>query len=506
MTPQPPLARRLVLLVVAALLLATPVAGAEDDATDPWVAKVGGRTLYLSRLAEVVAWRMRSRLKEAGSGPTTVLRQMVQELAVVLEARRLGVTVPEEAVLRKWNELDTEVRSKTGGTKNLEEAIREQRSTKSEFMAHLRHQLLKEAIAGHPDNLGDTLPLPSDPSRRLAQTEVVITKVLKRTDVKYGWQTSLPQAPDELVEVADDLPRNVVATVAVYADELPGPGEPEQPGTPITVERFGEELVRRLPSTEIREIIEEECKAALTTQVALSVEDMTEVIEKEKENWNEWREMASQEAYRHLSYEDYVRMRYRLDLEQMRTDRYYRGLFGLILQEREKITPEQVRAEWEREKDGLYGDAILVTDLEILFSPQNPLTGSRGGRDRKEALKIANDLLRTIGTGVDFEKVTSDINARRDQTLRARRIRVHNSGTGRLLFEKAKDMKDGQISRPFETLSEVHVLRREEFIPAPAYEDVKETILEGMAKRNAHTWLEEQLVDEEQVTIRWPLP
>jgi hypothetical protein len=53
--------------------------------------------------------------------------------------------------------------------------------------------------------------------------------------------------------------------------------------------------------------------------------------------------MTTQEAFRHLSYADYVKSRYHLDLDQMKKDRYLRGLFGLVRQERAKITPEEVR-------------------------------------------------------------------------------------------------------------------------------------------------------------------
>ncbi len=490
--------RRHAPLLAAALLLAIglfapPAARAEDqpdDPNDPWVAKVHDLKLPRSRLAVVVAERNRMRLQEAGSGPTTVLRQMIEERAVRQEAKRLGIEVLDEEVQAKLDELDTEVKQKTLGRKNLAQVVREQRTSMGELRANLKNQLLKERIAAHPENLGDTIP--KDDNLRIIQTEVVITKLLKKTDVKYHWKVATQLEGSET-----DLPQNVVAAVN---------------GQEITVRQYGEELLLRLPVSDIRQVLVEECKAALTREVALTVEEMTEVIAQEKKNWLAWRDKASQEAFRHVDYEEYVKLRYHLDLEQMRTDRYFRGLFGLIRQERQKITPEQVRKQWEDNREGRYGDAIRVYDVEILFAPQNPLLGQRTGRDRKEALRLANDYLRRIGTGVTFDQLAREVNARvnkdgkPDPSIRARRLLVRNTASGRLLFEKAKDMKDGQVSRPFETLSEVHVIRRESFEPAPTFEDLEDGILESMAQQNANTWLDEQVSDPKVVQVRWPLP
>jgi len=112
---------------------------------------------------------------------------------------------------------------------------------------------------------------------------------------------------------------------------------------------------------------------------------------------------------------------------------------------------------------------------------------------------------------VPVDQIVREVNQRRvqgrpDGTFHARRLTVRNTATGRLLFEHAKEMEDGQLSRPFETLSEVHVMRREKFVPAPRYEDVVDLIRQGMAQRRTHVWLEEQTSNPERVQIRWPLP
>ena len=77
---------------------------------------------------------------------------------------------------------------------------------------------------------------------------------------------------------------------------------------------------------------------------------------------------------------------------------------------------------------------------------------------------------------------------------------------GEQCLEQARILKDGQTTRPFETLAEVHILRREAAVPAPTYDDVKGMIREGMAFKRAREWIQYQLKDERVVKIRWPLP
>jgi len=270
---------------------------------------------------------------------------MVEERAVAQEGKRLGVAVTDAEVTAAFDALDREVRTKTGGHKNLRQVIeQEQKVPLQEFLDNLRHQLVKEKVAGHPANLGRTLP--KDPEARIAQTEVVIGEVMKRAKVEYGWKTALQETPTPMGP-------EVVASVN---------------GESITMQQYGEQLLRRLPPGEVKEILLQECKAALTGQVALPEEEMAKVIAEEEQRWNRFREMTTQEAYRALSYEEYMRLKFKLDLDQIKQDRYFRGLFGLVRQEREKVVEQQraaatsadddvvdeVRKEWEQNRETLW--------------------------------------------------------------------------------------------------------------------------------------------------------
>ena len=87
------------------------------------------------------------------------------------------------------------------------------------------------------------------------------------------------------------------------------------------------------------------------------------------------------------------------------------------------------------------------------------------------------------------------MNEKRDGTFFSRRLSVRNTGNGRHLYDQAKLLEDGQVSRPFETLAEVHVIRREKWIPAPTFAEVEDLIRQRLAFQKAHEYLEDQMTE-----------
>ena len=77
---------------------------------------------------------------------------------------------------------------------------------------------------------------------------------------------------------------------------------------------------------------------------------MEALIALEKERWLKRREMTTQEALRTVSYEDWVKMQYKLDLEGLKQDRYFRGLYGLVEAYRKQVEAEEVQKRLRREE------------------------------------------------------------------------------------------------------------------------------------------------------------
>jgi hypothetical protein len=115
------------------------------------------------------------------------------------------------------------------------------------------------------------------------------------------------------------------------------------------------------------------------------------------------------------------------------------------------------------------------------------------------------------------------VNARKDRSFQAKKIRLYKSDEreadaegkrfkGRLLskdsvlYEHAARLRDGDVTSPFETLTEVHVIQRIGLRPARTLDEVRSYIIDQIARREAREWINERVKDETYVQLRWPLP
>ena len=186
---------------------------------------------------------------------------------------------------------------------------------------------------------------------------------------------------------------------------------------------------------------------------------------------------------------------------------------------RGQVTPAEVQEEFGKQKDTRFGAHILVTDIQISFAQQSGLLA--GGRTREQALRMARDVVRRQESGESFDRIAADVNKKQDRSFQAKRIRLYKSGdrgsgaAGKrgmtldrdaVLYKHAAPLRDGDITSPFETLSEVHVMRREGVRPARTAEEVRSYIVDLIARRKAREWINERIQDEKYVRLQWPLP
>ena len=130
----------------------------------------------------------------------------------------------------------------------------------------------------------------------------------------------------------------------------------------------------------------------------------------------------------------------------------------------------------------------------------------QGLPSRRDALKIANKLSAQLARGDAFDKVANEVNMQRRAWIQAKRVRLYNTDQDLTLRQQAERMRDGDISSPFDTLAEVHVMQRVGLRPARTLAEVRPHVLETLARRKARTWIEEKLKDPAWVRLRWPLP
>ncbi len=487
--------RALSLLTLAAALLGVPgatLAGpppARGAELPPGVvAQVAGRTLTDDGFAIASAQQALRELKRARGGARGVLEQLIEESMVAQECTRLGLTVTQADVDKLWKDWDLRLRRTSGGRRTLRDAIKEQGSTQREFVEQMWHILRKERIAAHVKYLGRQLP--KDERARLNQIGIVIASLRLKTDVKYGVPTlDLAQQKKQHA----NLPKGVIATVN---------------GKPITMLDFGRALIIRLPGSKVREYLDKECKSALLQgkDVKLTDAELDAEVKHLRALWPLERQLQRDEVWRTISFKDRFETQFNMTMEDVRKSRYSRGLLGLVRKMRAGVTAADIAAEFKAHQEGRYGAHILVYDVQIKFAQRKGLMADQGLPSLRDARKLANKISARLSRGDSFDKVANDVNMQRKPWQQAKRIRIYHTDQDLVLRKQAERLRDGDVSSPFETLAEVHVMKRVGERPARTLAEVRPHVIEMVARHQARVWIEEKLKDQAWVRLRWPLP
>ncbi len=452
------------------------------------VAQVAGRTLTFGGFASAVAKQALRELKRFRGGPRSVLEQLIEELMIVQECTKLGITVTQADVDALWKSWDMRLRTTSGGSRTLEDAIKEQRTTKREFIEQMWHILRKDRVAAHPKYLGKQLP--KDENSRLRQVGIVIAQVRVKAKIDYGVEAlDLERQGKKVVR----LPKGTIVLVN---------------GKPITMTEFGKALVTRMPGNKVREYLDKECKTALmeSKDVKLTKADLDAEFEHLQKLWPLERELQRDEVWRTVSFKDRFETQFNMTMDDVRKSRYSRGLLGLVRKMRAGVAESDVQAEYIKHKDGRYGAHILVYDIQIKFAQRKGLMAQQGLPSLREANKQANVLSSRLSRGESFDAVANSMNMQRKPWLQAKRIRIYKTDKDLTVRQHAERLRDGDVSSPFETLAEVHVMKRVGVRPARTLTEVRPHTLEMVARRKAREWIETKMKDPQWVRIRWPLP
>jgi hypothetical protein len=455
--------------------------------------------LTVEKLQAALVFHVLPDLKEAGSAPMTILRELIEETLVEQEAAALGIRVTDADIQAYVSRLDAELRSHSGGQQSLAELRKARGMTWETFRTSVAILLRKERIASHAKWLGK---LPTNDRQRMSQVSVVVTELHKRA--KIVWHVAvadmfLQQAGQKEAEAG---PAGALVTVN---------------GRVIDHAQYGKALFERLPDDILKEVVDKECATKLLQVDSLALDEagMEAELQLRERNWPVQRTLLSQTEWHKVGYEEFLKATLKMTRAELKADRYFRSYYGLVRREREKLTDAMLEEEWKVKSQTVYGPAILLDALQIGFERKNALlAGGGGGRDRAQALAIAHEVLSQVARGQPFDLVAKDVATRRkdprtggpDPTLRSGERRVYNTQADQLLFNEASKLKDGEVSpAPIETLSEVHLLRRKRMEPGPSYATVKEILRETMAGGRAQLHMVNSAKDPTRVRVRWPL-
>ena len=445
-----------------------------------------GRHLTFDRFCDVCAQHALGDLKRQRSGPRAVLEQLIEEAMVKAECGRLGIQVTKADMQALWNKLDGQVRTRSGGTRTLRDTIKEQGTTPGEFVDQLYHLIRKERIASHPKYLGSKIP--ANEQAKIQQVGIVIATIRNKTRIEYGV---------EIVEHAQQgqRPANLGTDVIASVD-----------GAPITKRDFGLALVRRLPGNKVREYLDRECKTGLMTMqgIGLTTDEVRKEIEHIEKLWPLERELKRDEVWKTVSFKDRFETQFNMSMEDVFHDRYAKGLLGLVRKMRAEVTEEEIAKEFELGKKDVYGPHLVADIIEIGFSQKKGF--NVGNRSIVEARRMANGFAQRLARGEPWEKLATEINMRRDRTMRARTLRLTTADDDRVHYNQAKRLRDGDVGTPYDTLGEICVMRRVGPQPARTLDEIRPFLRELLARRKTREWIAKKITDEAWVQIRWPLP
>ncbi|MFM8979380.1 MAG: SurA N-terminal domain-containing protein [Planctomycetia bacterium] len=437
-------------------------------------------------------------LKDAGSAPLTILREMVEEQLVRQEAQRLGLAATDEEVSAYAATLDRELRTRSGGQQTLEEKRKQHGMSWETFRESLRVQILKEEVAAHAEWLGR---LPPNAKTRNSQVIVVVTELHKRA--RLAWH--VPVAEILLQQAGQDAPVPEASGALVSVN-----------GAPITRAAYGRSLYERLSEDVLKEVVDKECTTKLlqVDSVALDEAAMEDELRLRERNWLVQRTLQAQPEWQKVGYEEFLQAKLKRSRAEVKADRYYRSFYGLVRRERARVSDEMIAREWEQKRETSYGPAVVVDALQVGFERKNALLGDSGRRDRAAALALAHEVLTQVSRGQPFDLVAKDLASRQkdprtggpDSSVRSGERRITNTPADQILWQEASKLKDGEISpAPVETLSEVHLMRRKRLEPGKQLADVKDVLRESIAGRNAQEYVLAQAKDPQRVQLRLPI-
>lgn len=446
---------------------ATPVAPIVPKPVDlppGVVARVRGRDLTVAEFEARLVDRMKGELTDPQSSAMGVLQIVIEETVVAQEAARLGIRVTTEDYDRSYAEIDLQVRNRFGGEKTLATIIKEQGLAPEEFRRRVEEQIRKERIASDPAYLGNALP--KDPNQRLAQVEVVIKQLIKKAAVELA-----------------SLPVGVVAKVN---------------GAPVTAATFGASLRSRLAESEVRRILNEVCITMLLDQEGLEFaqSQVDEELQFDRPLWQRMRAEALTPEKRELTFEGFLQIRYNSSIEELHTSAYRRGLFALRRKLRVAVTDDDVMKAWSQGSQGPYGASYVATDIMVSFQIPNAVMETVKRRTLEEARRIVADLSRRLSSGEPLASIEAEIKARGDRSMLVEHRAVVNEGNDLPIFAVAATLKDGQWSQPLEQISEIHLVRRESFRPAPKLDDVRPVVRQHLVDQRAQLWLQDRMRDD----------
>jgi hypothetical protein len=273
-------------------------------------------------------------------------------------------------------------------------------------------------------------------------------------------------------------------------------------GKPISDEAFGASLEMRLGSSEVRRYLHEYCLTLLLGDEAAQITDaqVEEEIEAARPLWQRMLEEAVKPEMKELDFESFLQMRYSAPVAELRRSPYRRGIFALRRRIRVGVSDDDVLKAFAAGTQGEYGPSIAVTEIVISFRASNTVAEPVKRRARDEAFRLIRDYERRLKGGEPAATIEKEIKALGQRGIVFQRRQLLNRGNDLPLFGPVQAVPDGRWTEPIETMSEVTLLRRDSYRPAPKFEAIKPLVKESLVDLRARDWIETRAREQIQLS------
>jgi parvulin-like peptidyl-prolyl isomerase len=445
----------LVALIVAVFAAISRPAAAEETLPPGVVARVYGRDIRDSDLAERLAKRWGS--TERGK---QVLDQLIDDTCVEMEAKRRGVTVTDDEVAAYVKHVDESIRSQTGNARSINDIYKEQKATPAEFAASVHEYLKRQKMATEDlgSKAGEEVPE--------ARLKLWLSSLRRRSGVKVT-----------------DLPAGVYATIGDVS---------------IDRTRFASALREHLPeetSIDARAglVLEAATEHALAeAKIEVTDADVDADIAKLRTRFSQDPRVKNTG----LTFDEFLRQSRGTSEAELRTDKGFRSRIGLERLLARNITDERIRKQWEDNRDA-YGERALVRQVYVAGQDDG---GKFHMRSFKEAFELAlrakvavlegagmtgtegqgKRTLRDSITAVakQFEEDKEKRNAAGEPVAWTRANMVGEDALAKVVFEG----QVGTLLGPVKSRVGYHLIFVEERRPAPGFDEVKDSVRDDLLR------------------------
>lgn len=375
------------------------------------------------------------------------IENLAEEELIRREKEIRGIHISDEEIQRRIAQLERDVRKATAGTQTLDQVLEKEGSTRKQLVEATRDYLARQKMAAADTGIQGEVK---------AQALGVWLEDLKK---KRGMVLEGPGVP--------------AGALARVGDRV------------ITKKDLGAKLIEYLPESKLESALWDLAISRAVLQklkasgIRIEEADIDQAMDDLKEEFKD----DSRFKNTTFTFAQYVEAARKLTIAELREDALFLAQVGLAKTVRAEITADDVRKQWEENRD-TYGERR--TFIHLLIRADDRSSAPFGGQSRsyRKAREIIDAVYARYLRGTPFEKLVMEASEDRDKFKRPDRpIAVTRATPLPESWKKAVFAAPiGDVIGPIRSPYGYHLVKLLEVEPAPTYEAVKERVLRDLIR------------------------